>query len=500
MILGLATGLRLYGLGEPDYWLDELHSLANSAARRADFEAPTQAVIFELDSGTTELTPKSTWPEVWRGMRVDSHPPTYFLLLLSWRRIFGDGALAVRTLPAIFSILSLVPIAMILREFRRPMLGLGAAAMLALAFAHIRFGQDNRPYSLAMLLVGISFWTFAKMLASWDELDRRRRWLWSMAYVVATFLSVMTHYFSVAALVGQVVLILSHGRGAFRRVWIILVTIAALAFGVIWGPSLLVQWDFIANQDWLREPEANHTLRSLYSFFDAPIRLAFRHEEFTSDYPWALAGALVLGFALTALRGPTDTAAKMFALWYVIPLLFFASLDLASDRRLLRQLRFVYMAMPGLVGLTVIAASRLRGVKVGAVVCALCLAMCLTLRLPTPVNPDADRAAKYIAEQWRPGDLLVFNAIGWPRHWALYAYQVAAYCVPRHTTARPPVVLIEEPPDEELKAAIAAFDRLIVVSPRVDVSVNPVPGVFRHVDKTGRVLKMGEIHLFERIP
>ena len=39
-VLVLAAALHLYGVGEPDDWLDELHSLAHSAARRAEFESP----------------------------------------------------------------------------------------------------------------------------------------------------------------------------------------------------------------------------------------------------------------------------------------------------------------------------------------------------------------------------------------------------------------------------------------------------------------------------
>ena len=150
-VLILASGLRLFVLGEPDYWLDELHSMANSAARRAEFDRPNLGTIFEFSPKTTDLTAESTWPAVWNGMKNDSHPPTYFLLLLSWRELVGDGEYAVRLLSVFFSVLSLVPIALILREFRRPMLGVAVAGLLAVAFSHIRYAQNNRPYSLALL-------------------------------------------------------------------------------------------------------------------------------------------------------------------------------------------------------------------------------------------------------------------------------------------------------------------------------------------------------------
>lgn len=499
MVLVVAAGVRLYGLGEPDFWLDELHSLANSSARRIEFETPTHGTILEFSAGATELTPDSTWSSVLRGMRNDSHPPTYFLLLQSWRRLVGDGEFDVRLLAAIFSILSLVPIAWTLRAFRLPWQGLAVAAFLAVAFTHVRYGQDNRPYSLAMLLLGVSFWTFARMYVGWDRLDRRRRWTWATAYGLACYLSVMTHYFAGAALVGHAVLVATHGHASFRRVWALTVAAAVVVFGVTWGPALLEQWAFIANQDWLRAWEPDHALRTVLRLADLPIRLIFWHKPSPPTFLPSLAGAVLLGGSLFALRRRTDAAAKLFATWYLMPVLLFATLDLTTDMRLLEHLRYTSIATPGLVGLIVLAVFRIRGIARASVIVGLGLATALTLHLPTPANPRSRRAAKYIAQQWQPGDLLIFDGIDWPPDWARQSYQIAAYYLPQFTQAQPPFALLREPPDPDFQQAISAFQRLIIVSPRAGEFFNPVPGVFRYVDKTGYVRLMGEVHLFERI-
>ncbi len=52
----LASGLRLYGLGDQAYWLDELHSMANSAGRRGEFEALPHGVILEAVPRFPDLT------------------------------------------------------------------------------------------------------------------------------------------------------------------------------------------------------------------------------------------------------------------------------------------------------------------------------------------------------------------------------------------------------------------------------------------------------------
>ena len=517
IVLVVAAGVRLYGLGEPDFWLDELHSMANSAARRVEFETPILGTVLEFSSGATELTGKSTWSSVWRGMRDDSHPPTYFLLLQSWRRLVGDGEFAVRLLATLFSVLSLVPVALMLRAFGLPRQGLAAAAFLAVAFTHIRYAQDNRPYSLAMLLLGISFWTFARGYVGWDRCTgdrppanrlagglpaacrRRERWAWATLYGLASYLAVMTHYFTGAALVGHAVLVATHRHASFRRTWTLTVAATLVAFGLTWGPALLQQWEFIANQDWLRTWEPDHALRTVLRMADLPIRLLFWHEPFTPAYLPSVAGAVLLGGTLIALRLRTDAAAKLFAVWYFMPLLLFATIDLTTDMRLLKHLRYTSIAAPGLVGLIVLAVFRIRGIARWSVIVALGLATASTLHLPTPVNPRGRRAAKWISQVCRPGDLLIFEAIDWPPYWARHSYQIAAYYLPQFTQVKPPVALIREPPDSDFQEAISAFPRLIIVSPRAGEFFNPVPGVFRHVNKTGYVRLMGEVHVLERI-
>ena len=204
--------------------------------------------------------------------------------------------------------------------------------------------------------------------------------------------------------------------------------------------------------------------------------------------------------ALTPRGRRGDRAAKLFAVRYLLPVLLFAVIDLTTQMRLLSELRYLSIAAPGFVGMIVLAAARLRGRRGWIAIGAAVLVSAFTLHLPTPWNPRGRRAAKYIAAQWQPGDLLVFDGTDWPPYWARHTYQIAAYYLSELTTIDPPVALISEPPDADFQKAMAAFDRLIVVSPRIGESCNPVPDTFRHIDKTGNVLLMGEIHLFDRLP
>src|SRR5437899_1954089 len=45
--------------------------------------------------------------DVLAGVRADTHPPLYFLLLHFWIRLFGESDLALRSLSALFGVLAL---------------------------------------------------------------------------------------------------------------------------------------------------------------------------------------------------------------------------------------------------------------------------------------------------------------------------------------------------------------------------------------------------------
>ncbi|MFQ5495592.1 MAG: glycosyltransferase family 39 protein, partial [Phycisphaerae bacterium] len=394
-VLTLAAVLRIYGLGDEAYWLDEMHSLADSAARRAEFEALRTGVILDAVPRSTDLTPDSTLAAVWRGMEADSHPPLYFEALLLWRRLFGDGEAAVRTLSVIFSLLSLVPVALILRG-PHPWLGLAVAAALALSFSHIHIAQENRPYALGLLLISVSYWALVRMQTGWSRWDRNRRQAGALLYGVAIYLSMLTHYFAALALLGQVVLILGLSQRPLRRAWILTVAAATLAFALTWGRQLIGQCEFIAHQPWLLDLHPNHAWATLLRLTDLPLRLLFARERFQLNYYLSFLGAVILIAALFTLWRARRRGALLFAAWYLTPVLGLTLLDLITGKQLLSHIRYAAVAVPGLVGLIVLAADSIGRVAARVIAAAFLAVALLSHQLPTQENPRARQAAARI--------------------------------------------------------------------------------------------------------
>ena len=543
--LVVALGLRAYHLGTPDFWLDELHSLSNSAGWRAELEALPHGILLQSAPRFTELTGESTVTKAWHTMRHDGHPPLYFVLLLAWRRLVGDGEFAVRFLSVLLSVASILPAALMAREWGRARLAPWVAFVLAFSFGHIRMAQENRPYALSILLVTVATWLLVRMerrrshystnsavptgltlvegdsdpalkcgatfgrpsgtqsgdaVTSWKEsggmnnLNRFAMFPTAASYAVVVWLAMMNHYFAALALLAHGMYAALRFRGNLLRGWMIAVGAAAAIWMMTWGAVFLSQRDFIAAQDWLREDRADHVFRSFIRFLDLPVRLLFDHEVFALTTGKALIGAAILvGAAIVVIRKRLQEA-WLPALWVLCPMVAFLVIDLATGRQMLSHLRYTSVVVPGLAILLVFVVAELPKVWRAALAVTFFLTSALLLSLPTPQNPHSREAAALLAANVRPGEPVIYDAIEWPRFWASSMYLTVSYYQPEPMA---PVVLLRESPSTELLRQLESYPRLHVISPRVGVDVNPLPERFERVSKSEHIEGIGWGYVFE---
>ena len=212
-LLGLAvligTGLRLYALGRHSLWLDEF----------ATWHSTSRATLAEFWSVFTnsELT-----------------PPVFFAYQFGWARLLEQDEFGVRLPAAITGVLAIPAVfAFVSRVYDR-WAGLLAALLFACAYQAIYFSQEARAYSLVMLLVALSGWT-------WFDLWRGKGRAWP--YVAVATLLAYTHYFGA-------IFVFVQGLTAFSprawRKWL-------LAYGMI--AALFLPWTFfIAGQMAVGDP------------------------------------------------------------------------------------------------------------------------------------------------------------------------------------------------------------------------------------------------------
>ena len=177
-----------------------------------------------------------------QALRHDGHPPLYYVLLHGWMEVFGEGDTAVRALSGVFSVASLGLAWLYGRRRGGPALAWCYAAVLAMAPFALRYGSENRMYSLVMLLV------LAGALLIDDVVGRGRDGWGRLAGAAAlTALLLYTHYWAIW-LLAAVVLWLAwrwwrHPDTASRRACARLLgamVVGGLAF-LPWVPTMLYQ-------------------------------------------------------------------------------------------------------------------------------------------------------------------------------------------------------------------------------------------------------------------
>ncbi|MCK6458561.1 MAG: glycosyltransferase family 39 protein [Planctomycetes bacterium] len=167
-VVALAFGLRVQGIADDGYWLDEMTSLRDAAR-------PLSRIL--------------------AGKGGPSHPPLYYVLLKGWIALFGSSETAVRMLSAIFGTATVGAAFALFRALHGRAAGLGAALLLAVSFHHVVFSQEARMYALFCLLAVLSALTLWRAIES----GGRRRWIHCIACAV---LMVYTHHLACAVFLG----------------------------------------------------------------------------------------------------------------------------------------------------------------------------------------------------------------------------------------------------------------------------------------------------------
>lgn len=97
-------------------------------------------------------------------VKIDQHPPLYYLLLHSWIARFGDMPYYVRLLSVLFGAGTIPMIYLIGKRLSGAMVGLAAAVFLALSPFHIYFAQETRMYTLLTFNAAVAIYALVRLL------------------------------------------------------------------------------------------------------------------------------------------------------------------------------------------------------------------------------------------------------------------------------------------------------------------------------------------------
>ncbi|WP_287805196.1 acyltransferase family protein [Diaphorobacter sp.] len=156
ILVALGAGLRFFDIGGFSFWDDELFSIA-SVTRSGPWNGPLLP-----DRSMAHLQISDSF---WTWKLADPHPPLYEMLLVPWISLVGISEFAVRSLSALFGILTL------LSAFALPYSITKATRiiyvfLLAVSGALLIYSQEARSYALCAC---ISAWMLAIYLRQSEE-------------------------------------------------------------------------------------------------------------------------------------------------------------------------------------------------------------------------------------------------------------------------------------------------------------------------------------------
>jgi len=210
----LAAALRFVAINHQGFWFDEGNT----------------ALLVHFSPGKMlGLIPQS-----------ESTPPLYYCLAWVWARIFGYGEAGLRSLSALAGVLTVPVVFGAARKLISQRAGLIAAALTACNPLLIWYSQEARSYSLLLLLTAVSLLAFAYARAAPTP-----RIL--SAWVIASGLSLATHYYALLAIVPEALwLLTAHWRKRSVQVAIGVVGICGLAL-----IPLAISQNGTGNSNWI---------------------------------------------------------------------------------------------------------------------------------------------------------------------------------------------------------------------------------------------------------
>ncbi|MFH1523676.1 MAG: glycosyltransferase family 39 protein [Chloroflexota bacterium] len=139
IIITLVGGiLRVLLLGTKGMWLDETFS------------------VWMASHGVVDML---QWI-----VRIDQHPPLYYLLLHYWIAINGDTPYYARLLSVLFGTGTIPIIYLIGKRISGALVGLVAAAFLALSLFNIYYAQETRMYTLLTFNATVAIYALVRLL------------------------------------------------------------------------------------------------------------------------------------------------------------------------------------------------------------------------------------------------------------------------------------------------------------------------------------------------
>lgn len=368
-----ALSIYLWRIGTPALWTDE------------------GATIRDISKSWSELAATLAERDAVLGL--------YFVALKGWSW-YDDGEGWLRLPSAVAMAGAVLVAAALARRWWGPRSAVAVGALLAVSPVLSRYGQEARPYAIAVFLAVLSTWFLERAIARPDNESappRRRGW-WAGYAVVIALLGLM-HLLALLILAAHVIFVVVRRRGPDHNgplgPWII-ATASGLVPCLVLGAVAFTQRGQIS---WIEDP----TIRAVG---EAYVYVVGREDGIALF-------ALLVGLALA---GPgahllrRDRVELGLVAWFVLPVVVLAGVGLLTPIFSARYL------LPSGIALVLLAGAALRRAPIWLLAAVVGLAVLFAwpqhpaMRAVDGHGPDVRTLAALLADSCQPGDAVKYNA------------------------------------------------------------------------------------------
>jgi hypothetical protein len=488
-ILAVAALVRFHRIGGHSFWLDELFTVqaVNGTGLAGTYELPRDTILDPAPQPSA-MRPLRPWWRILCPDPHDIHPPLFYLLTRGWVSLFGYTEAGFRSQAAVWSLAAVLLLHLTLRLRSGVVVGLFAAAIMALAQPQIQLAQNARSYPMIEALVLLA----CLLITSIEKRGPTSVRCWALMLILLA--AVLTHYSSVGAVGALGLYALLCLRDRQRRAVIASCIAASVAFALIWGRAAWLQ----SAGESAREPvrfldSSEHHIRASF------LRFASLPAEFLNEAPpgWKwLAPASLLLLPLSLLQPPSRRRDNLF--WVLlfaggaVPVL---CADLARGSTRLDMPWYSILGAPAVYALLAGITSALRPAALRHALPALAVfssAVAVPDAYLHGLRPDWRRLGRAVAAMAQRGDAVVIIPIGDdPLHGPLFTLCATHYAQP----LRGPLLVLSGPATPDLRRRLAGCDGVVVITD--DSSAD---GVRQDVEPiTLRILPL-EGHVYRFVP
>jgi hypothetical protein len=466
LILILAAALRIYGVPDRHYWLDEFWTAELSTGRGSvHLTLPPNTIIDPTPATTTLLDAPPAW-KVWSTMQQVTHPPLYFLALRLWRSLAGEDDFTSRMFSVICSLAAIALLYEITYRLSGRTTAIWAALIMTIAIPQIDYAQATRNYAF-LLMVSLAA---CSALIRIEQIGPR---LWYLIWLALALLATaLSHYFAMGALLSLFAHALIRLRGKIRLKVLGTFVIAALIYLVIWGPYLKDHLQTFSSKElttsFLYSNPSGHGIFILRLLVILPASLLIGNQ--TLSFFWlTFISVIILILILFPLVRHKDRRPDLLLwyLWLAGSIGFLVALDLIRTTHQIGFLRYTLIASPALYALLAAVPARFGRIATHAIPALAAFICVLSLPKAYPSPPNDFRELAALLDQAGPRDLLIFAApTKYPGAPADLFLGYSHYANPRR---RPPILIITDTLSPEVSAAISNYPHAWLINASMEI-------------------------------